>query len=155
MCVFYSGQSSTATSHVSKLCVIVRGTVHWEIAQALSMAGNPPPPSLCLSYKLLNMAQCDVPVPLQPFVVVAVEEVRLGSHRSDVGMQAQELQQRPRPSFLHPDDDRLGQLFTFRLIEETRHGIIVQRLRLASNLIPLLSSAVQIALVIQQVPGRP
>ena len=95
-----------------------------------------------------------VPVPLQPLVVVAVEEVRLGSHRPDVRVQPQELQQRPGASLLHPDDDRLGQLFTLRLIEETRHGIIIQRLRLASNLIPLLSSAVQVVLVIQEVPGR-
>ena len=99
---------------------------------------------------------CYSPVPLQPFVVVAVKEVRLGAHRSDVRVDAQELQQSARSSLLHPDDNRPGQLLSFRLIEETRHGIIaLRRLRLASRLIPVVSSAVQLVLVVQQVPGSP
>lgn len=47
------------------------------------------------------------PVPLQPVVVVSVEEVRLGSHGSDVRMNPKKLKQSPGPSFLYPDDESL------------------------------------------------
>lgn len=51
-----------------------------------------------------------IPVPVKTFVVKPVEKMRLRSDRSDVRVDAEELQQRPGPSFLHADDDRLRKL---------------------------------------------
>lgn len=51
-----------------------------------------------------------LPVPVKSFVVKPVEKVRLRSDRSDVRMDAEKLQQRPGPAFLHADDDRLRKL---------------------------------------------
>lgn len=57
------------------------------------------------------------PVPLEPFLVVAVEEVRLCAHGADVRMQAQELEERARAALLHADDDGLGQLLGLGAVE--------------------------------------
>lgn len=51
------------------------------------------------------------PVPVEPFIVEPVEEVRLCAHGSDVGMHAQELEQSARAALLHADNDGLGKLF--------------------------------------------
>lgn len=51
-----------------------------------------------------------IPVPVQSFVVKPVEKMRLRSDRSDVRVDAEKLQQRPGPAFLHADDDRLREL---------------------------------------------
>lgn len=57
-----------------------------------------------------------LPVPIRPFVVEAVEEVRLRANGSHVRMDAQELQKRPSAAFLHPDDDGLRELFAAEVI---------------------------------------
>lgn len=57
-----------------------------------------------------------LPVPAQPLVVAAVEEVRLGAHGSDVRVDPQELQQRPGSALLHPDDDGLRELLAAEVI---------------------------------------
>lgn len=49
------------------------------------------------------------PVPVQPLVVVPVEEVYLGAGGHHVGVQPQHLQQCPGAALLHADDDRPGQ----------------------------------------------
>lgn len=54
---------------------------------------------------------CCIPVPFQPLIVEAVKEVRLRADGSHVRMDAQELQQSPGATFLHPDDDGLRKLF--------------------------------------------
>lgn len=64
----------------------------------------------------LQCTRHQVSVPLQPFVVEAVEEVRLCAHGSHIRMDAQELQQSPSATFLHPDDDGLRELFTAEII---------------------------------------
>lgn len=70
------------------------------------------------------------PVPLQPLVVEAVEEVRLRADGSHVRMDAQELQQSPRPAFLHPDDDGLRELFA---AEAVGHSDVARRSVVASR----------------------
>lgn len=57
------------------------------------------------------MCACCLPVPLQAFVVEPVEEVRLCTERPDVRVDAQELQQGARASFLYADDDGLRKFF--------------------------------------------
>lgn len=60
-----------------------------------------------------------IPVPVQSFVVKPVEKMRLRSDRSDVRVDAEKLQQRPGPAFLHADDDRLRKLLG---AERVGHG---------------------------------
>lgn len=48
-----------------------------------------------------------LPVPLQSFIVKPVEEVRLGTERPHVGVDAEKLQQGAGSSFLHADYNRL------------------------------------------------
>lgn len=53
-----------------------------------------------------------IPVPVQSLVVEAVEEVRFRSHRPDVWVDAEKLQQSSGSSLLHSDDDGLRKLLT-------------------------------------------
>lgn len=57
-----------------------------------------------------------LPVPSQPLVVEAVEEVRFRPDGSDVRVDAQELQQSPSTTLLHPYDDSLRKLFAAEIV---------------------------------------
>ena len=83
----------------------------------LPQSGQARPPGQAPAENTSN--SWDSPVPLQPVVVVSVEEVRLRSHGPDVGMHAEELEQCARASLLHADDDGLGQLLAARAVRET------------------------------------
>ena len=48
-----------------------------------------------------------LPVPIQSSVEILIEEMRFWSHRSDVWMDLQELQERPCSALFHAYDDRL------------------------------------------------
>lgn len=52
-----------------------------------------------------------LPVPVHAFVVVPVEEVRLGAERAHVRVDADELEHGARAALLHADDQRVGELF--------------------------------------------
>ena len=99
-----------------------------------------------------------LPVPLQPVVIVAVEEVRLRSDGSDVRVNPEKLQQSPGPPLLHPDDDGLGQLLAPGAVGEAGHGHGARSrrpallLRLGPHLVPVLGS-VRLRLVVEQVSG--
>ena len=54
----------------------------------------------------------NLPIILESFFVVFVEEVRLWSWSSDIGMESKKLEKGSSAAFLHADDDRLRQLAT-------------------------------------------
>lgn len=73
-----------------------------------------------------------LPVPVQSLLVEAVKKVRLGADGSHVRMDAQELQQSPGATFLHPDDDGLRELFAAEIIryrDVVRWSVAVRQVR--------------------------
>lgn len=58
-----------------------------------------------------GFVRSSLPVPLQPFIVKPVEEVRLRAERSHVRVDAEKLQQGACPSLLHADYNRLRKPF--------------------------------------------